>query len=100
MIRFAFDHSSTSETGALRAEVRSFLQAEGAHWPAAQRAESWSGFDAEFSRKLGARGWIGMTWPKDYGGHDRCAFDRYVVLEELLAAGAPVAAHWFVDRQT
>lgn len=58
------------------------------------------GFDADFSRALGARGWIGMTWPKAYGGHERSAFERYVVLEELLAAGAPVAAHWIADRQS
>ncbi|MFL7962146.1 acyl-CoA dehydrogenase family protein [Pseudomonas kielensis] len=84
----------------LRQQVRDFISEHGAHWSALQRGESWSGFDADFSAKLGARGWIGMTWPKIYGGHERTAFERYVVLEELLAAGAPVAAHWFADRQT
>ena len=58
------------------------------------------GFDAEFSRKLGARGWVGMALPKEYGGGDVDAFSRYVVIEELLAAGAPVSAHWFADRQS
>ena len=53
-----------------------------------------------FSRKLAARGWIGMTWPKRYGGRERSALERYVVLEELLAAGAPVGAHWIADRQS
>ena len=84
----------------LRQHVRDFISEHGAHWSSLQRGESWSGFDADFSAKLGARGWIGMTWPKAYGGHERTAFERYVVLEELLAAGAPVAAHWFADRQT
>lgn len=84
----------------LRQQVRDFIAEHGAHWSPLQRGESWSGFDADFSAKLGARGWIGMTWPKAYGGHERTAFERYVVLEELLAAGAPVAAHWFADRQT
>ena len=41
-----------------------------------------------------------MTWPKAYGGHERSALERYVVIEELLAAGAPVAAHWVADRQS
>ncbi|MCY1363089.1 Acyl-CoA dehydrogenase FadE34 [compost metagenome] len=41
-----------------------------------------------------------MTWPKRYGGHERSALERYVVLEELLAAGAPVGAHWVADRQS
>lgn len=65
-----------------------------------QRAQTWAAFDAVFSRKLGARGWIGMTWPENYGGSARSALDRYVVIEELLAAGAPVAAHWIADRQS
>jgi alkylation response protein AidB-like acyl-CoA dehydrogenase len=85
---------------ALRAEVRDFLARELADYPVEKRAESWSGFDAEFSRKLGARGWIGMTFPKDYGGHGRSALERYVVIEEMLAAGAPVSAHWIADRQS
>ncbi len=41
-----------------------------------------------------------MTWPKQYGGHERSAFERYVVLEEMLAAGAPVGHHWVADRQS
>jgi len=101
MPKFSFvglDRSAAVEP--LRAEVRDFIAEEGRSWSALQRGESWSGFDAGFSRKLGERGWIGMTWPKQYGGHERSAFERYVVLEELLAAGAPVAAHWFADRQT
>jgi alkylation response protein AidB-like acyl-CoA dehydrogenase len=49
---------------------------------------------------MGARGWIGMTWPKRYGGHERTAIERYVVLEEMLAAGAPVGGHWVADRQS
>lgn len=49
---------------------------------------------------MGQRGWIAMTWPKQYGGHERSALERYVVLEEMLAAGAPVAAHWIADRQS
>ncbi len=68
--------------------------------PAAERARSWSGGSREFSRKLGARGWIGMTWPKEYGGHERLYAERYVVIEELLVAGAPVGSHWVADRQS
>jgi Acyl-CoA dehydrogenase, N-terminal domain/Acyl-CoA dehydrogenase, middle domain/Acyl-CoA dehydrogenase, C-terminal domain len=59
-----------------------------------------SGYDAAFSAKLGAAGWIGMTIPRRYGGSERGYFDRYIVTEELLAAGMPVAAHWITDRQT
>ena len=85
---------------ALRAEVRAFLRAELGDLSPVRRARSWGGWDREFSRKMGARGWIGMTWPKRYGGHERSALERYVVLEEMLAAGAPVSAHWVADRQS
>ena len=89
-----------SGTEALRAEVRSFLDTELAGWPAVDRALNWTRSDPGFSRKLGSRGWIGMTWPKQYGGSERSSFERYVVMEELLAAGAPVSAHWIADRQS
>jgi len=85
---------------ALRRDVRSFLAEELRDRTPHQRAESWSGSDPAFSRKMGERGWIGMTWPKRYGGHERSALDRYVVLEEMLAAGAPVGHHWVADRQS
>ncbi|KCZ92131.1 acyl-CoA dehydrogenase family protein [Hyphomonas johnsonii] len=84
----------------LRADVRAFLNDALADRTPLQRAESWSGFDRDFSRAIGQRGWLGMTWPKEYGGGERSTFERYVVVEETLAAGAPVAAHWFADRQS
>ncbi|MBV8521229.1 MAG: acyl-CoA dehydrogenase family protein [Acetobacteraceae bacterium] len=88
------------EAEALREQIRAFLTAELAQRTPLERAESWIGWDPEFSRKMGERGWIGMTWPKRYGGHERSALERYVVLEEMLAAGAPVGAHWIADRQS
>jgi acyl-CoA dehydrogenase len=88
------------ETKALRAEVRAFLAEHLRDYPPSLRAYTWTGYDREFSRRVGARGWIGMTWPKQYGGGERSAFERYVVLEEMLAAGAPVGAHWVGDRQS
>jgi len=85
---------------ALREDVRAFLKGFSSQWSSAQRARSWDGYDPAFSRALGARGWIGMTWPKRYGGGEHSALERYVVLEELLFAGAPVVAHWIADRQS
>lgn len=58
------------------------------------------GYDAKFSRKLGERGWLGLTLPKQYGGGQLSAFARFVLVEELLATGAPVGAHWIADRQS
>jgi alkylation response protein AidB-like acyl-CoA dehydrogenase len=88
------------EAEALRLEVRDFLQIALADRKPVAKAESWAGMDATFSRKMGQRGWIGMTWPKEHGGHERSSLERYVVLEEMLAAGAPVALHWIADRQS
>lgn len=85
----------------LRAEVRDFLDEQVSAGAFAPACDTWlGGYSAEFSRELGRRGWVGMTWPTTYGGHERSAMERFVVIEELLAAGAPVAAHWVSDRQT
>ncbi|MEO0906287.1 MAG: acyl-CoA dehydrogenase family protein [Pseudomonadota bacterium] len=86
---------------ALRAELREFLAAERVNGGYTPQADCWvSAADPEFSRKMGARGWLGMTWPREYGGRERPVAHRFVVTEETLAAGAPVAAHWVADRQT
>ena len=84
----------------LRAQVREFLRDERGAGRFEPVCDSWlRGADRAFSRKLGERGWLGMTWPKRYGGHERSQRERYVVIEELLAAGAPVAGHWIAERQ-
>jgi hypothetical protein len=88
------------EAEALRDDVRKFLNDTISERSAVDRAQSWSGMGREFSRKLGAKGWIGMTWPRKYGGHERSHAERYVVVEEMLAAGAPVSFHWIADRQS
>ncbi|MDM5326404.1 acyl-CoA dehydrogenase family protein [Neobacillus sp. CF12] len=89
------------ETEDLRREIRQFLNEEIESGGFEPKCDTWlSGFSEEFSRKMGSRGWIGMTWPKKYGGHERSTIERYVVTEEMLAAGAPVSAHWIADRQT
>lgn len=81
--------------------MRSFLAEELAAGRFEPRCDAWlSGHDPAFSRRLAERGWVGMTWPKKYGGHERSQLDRYTVIEEVLAAGAPVAAHWIADRQS
>ena len=85
---------------ALRGKVRALIAAHAHRWSVEQRANCWFSFDAEFSRALGAAGFLGMTWPKAYGGHERHPLERYVVIEELLAGGAPSGLHWIADRQT
>jgi len=89
-----------AEDEALREPVRAFLAEQLAAIPPEKRARSWMGFDADFTRALAAKGWVGLTLPKEYGGAGRSYFARFVLVEELLAAGAPVAAHWIGERQS
>jgi len=89
-----------SQYADLRAEVRAFLTEYGAEHGRDEWVESWMGHSAVVSKALGDRGWIGMTWPRKYGGGERSFLERYVVTEELLASGIPVAAHWIGDRQS
>jgi alkylation response protein AidB-like acyl-CoA dehydrogenase len=106
---FSIDHQQVNSSAltlpdsaiALRNEVRTFLAQELAEGSFAPECDAWiAGFSPVFSAKLGQRGWLGMTWPRKYGGHERSVLERFAVTEEFLAAGAPVAAHWVADRQT
>ncbi|MGB3847415.1 MAG: acyl-CoA dehydrogenase family protein [Sphingopyxis sp.] len=92
--------SLPAEDEALRPAIRALADEAAAAAPADIRARSWSGFDPAFSRRLGEAGFLGLTLPKAYGGQERGPFARFVVVEELLSAGAPVAAHWIADRQS
>ena len=101
-VSFRFDPVELPpEAQALRLEVREFLRGEiarGTFSPLSTgRESSWS---PEFSRKVAERGWIGMTFPKEYGGHGRTHLERYVMIEEMLAHRAPISFHWVADRQS
>jgi alkylation response protein AidB-like acyl-CoA dehydrogenase len=85
---------------ALGAEVRAFLAAELGGRAALDRARTWTAWDADFSRRLAARGWVGLTLPERYGGAGLTPFHRFALVEALLVAGAPIAAHWIGDRQS
>jgi hypothetical protein len=89
------------ECETLRGEVRQFLADEiaaGTFDP--DQAVHGDGGNREFSRRVGARGWIGLTWPKKYGGRERTFLERYVVTEEFRVANAPVRLHFVADRQS
>lgn len=89
-----------AEAEALRGEVRAFIAAETGAGLWKRKGDFASHYDPAFSRRIGARGWLGMTWPKQYGGQERSMMERLVLTEELLAANAPIAAHWIADRQS
>ncbi|HEY7759107.1 MAG TPA: acyl-CoA dehydrogenase family protein [Burkholderiales bacterium] len=83
-----------------RRRVREFLATERAAGRYSPHRSSWSTYDGDFSRRAGAAGFIGVTWPKEYGGQAQSSLVRFVITEELLAAGAPCYAHWVADRQS
>jgi len=84
----------------MRHRVRDFLAAQRAAGTFTPRCSGWVIFDRSFTKACGDAGLIGLTWPKAWGGQERSTLERYVVVEELLAAGAPVGAHWIADRQS
>ena len=88
------------ELAKLRGSLREFLAADRAEFGWRPTADAWlSSWDERFSARLGDAGFLGLTIPPEYGGHGLGHLHRYVVTEELLACGAPVAAHWIADRQ-
>jgi alkylation response protein AidB-like acyl-CoA dehydrogenase len=102
MSKFNFPSiKETNDLSELRKDVRSFITNSLNDKEFEPSADAWV-FSAspQFSKKLGSMGWLGMSFPKKYGGNERTALERYVVTEELLASGAPVAAHWIADRQS
>ena len=85
---------------ALRPAIKALIAQTVNGLPPSLRARSWMGHDAVFSRALGEAGFLGLTLPIEYGGGGLGPFARFVVVEELLSVGAPVAAHWIGDRQS
>jgi len=90
----------TDEQVKFRQEVRDFLEGEIKQGLWQPTCDAWiMAHDPEFTRRVSAKGWIGLTWPKEYGGQGRSFIDRLILTEEMLRYGAPAACHWFADRQ-
>jgi alkylation response protein AidB-like acyl-CoA dehydrogenase len=100
-VNLAFDWVALPAAAhALREDVRAFLRRQRAAGGFEPRCSGWTVFDRAFTRACGEAGFIGLAWPRRWGGQERSTLERYVVVEELLAAGAPVGAHWIADRQS
>jgi alkylation response protein AidB-like acyl-CoA dehydrogenase len=98
--QFDVSCGNDGDLAALRAGVRQFLRVDRSEFGWGPQVDSWlRSWDEAFSARLAEAGFVGLTIPVAYGGHGRSQLHRYVVAEELLAAGAPVAAHWTADRQ-
>ncbi|MFA4910882.1 MAG: acyl-CoA dehydrogenase family protein, partial [Desulfobacteria bacterium] len=94
------DFSFTKEQESLRQEVRDFLETKVTDGEFQVKSNGWvESHSQKFSKDMSGKGWIGMTWPKEYGGHDRSYIDRAIVMEEMLTYQAPIGFHFLADRQ-
>lgn len=77
---------------AFRQEVRAWLAT---HWTEEDRAKHRQlpaiqrGFDQTFIHTLAEQGWLGISWPKQWGGQERTAFEQLAFEEEMAYHGAP-----------
>jgi len=94
------DFKFTEEQEKFRQEIKDFLEEEIKQGTFQPSCDAWiQGYSPEFTKKVAQKGWIGLTWPEEYGGKGRSHIDRLILTEEMLRYGAPAACHWFADRQ-
>jgi len=94
------DFEFSPEQESFRQEVRDFLEGEINNGTFQPMCDGWiQGYSPVFTKKMAEKGWIGLSWPKEFGGQGRGQIDRLILTEEMLRYGAPAACHWFADRQ-
>jgi alkylation response protein AidB-like acyl-CoA dehydrogenase len=94
------DKQTAQELVEVRRTVRSLVDSWLAEEKFTPSCDSWlRHYDLAFTKAMAERRLIGISWPPEYGGAGHSGLARLVVTEELLRAGAPVAAHWIADRQ-
>ncbi|MDY6971981.1 MAG: acyl-CoA dehydrogenase family protein, partial [Thermodesulfobacteriota bacterium] len=94
------DFSFTEKQIQLQEEVKAFLEEEKAKGEYEFGANCFLELRSqEFSKRVAEKGWIGVAWPKEFGGQGLGYTERIIVLEEMFRMGAPVALHYLADRQ-
>ena len=88
------DFRFTEEEEAFREEVHDFLDQEmPPGWLVDMYydggSEEFHQFGLKMRRKLAARGWIGLSWPKEYGGQGTPLMKQVILEEELIYRRAP-----------
>ena len=83
------DLRDTPEEAAFRAEVRDFVAQNLPESAKRRGARRFEDADRDWSRKLGAAGYAGLTWPKEYGGAGAPYSHQAILLEEMARAEAP-----------
>ena len=94
------DFKFSEEQERFRQEIRDFLEGELRQGLWQPSCDAWiMNYSPEFTKRVAAKGWIGLTWPRESGGQGRSYIERLILTEEMLRYGAPAACHWFADRQ-
>jgi alkylation response protein AidB-like acyl-CoA dehydrogenase len=82
----------TSEQEALRAELRAYYATlltpevrEAVH-----QGQGVGEATRAVVRQMGRDGWLGIGWPKEYGGQGRSQIEQFIFFDESMRAGAPV----------
>ena len=92
------DFASSPEHDQLRERARAVALAGVAEF--GHSHDSWvRGASKGFAKVLAREGFIGMTWPTEYGGAGRPNIERVIMAEEMITAGAPISSSWVADRQ-
>ncbi len=82
----------TGEEKALRAKLRAYF-AELITGELRRELRDSEGGGPEYRRilgQLGSDGWLGIGWPRQYGGQGRSPIEQYIFAEEIQRAGFPL----------
>ena len=86
------DLNDTPEQAAYRAEVRAWLERNARHAPARRGTgddEAAIAAHRAWQRRMAEAGYVGVTWPREYGGAGRGPLEQVIVNQELNRAGLP-----------
>ncbi len=84
----------TTEQEALRQEVQQFI-ADNVDGPVRDEIANTDEMSQgplvrDLRKKVAEKGWVGISWPKEYGGQDGSRIDQYIVEEEFSRIGVGV----------
>lgn len=87
------DFAFTPAQVAFRDEIRAFCRQEVTPAILAETGGVMDVHHDAFYQKLAARGWVGIQWPREYGGQGRSCVDMVIFYEEMAYAGAPLGRY-------
>jgi len=91
------DFRFSQEEEEFRREVRQFLEQElTPEFRDSLEGREWS---KEFTMKMGAKGWLSLSWPKEYGGQERSHMEQLIFNEEMARYHAPLEWHRRASQQ-